>query len=158
MKLPRWLSPVRTVEAETGWPRPFCNRFARHVQYQHWRDVLVWSLIGAAIVWPWFHVAGWLLPRLLSRDQIVQAPWVVAPGIFILPPPIFIGVAVLIVYRRWTLRALAAFRTAPWCLKCRYPVLETAQAEQAPVCPECGEPIPPEIASLAARQVKQAEG
>lgn len=150
MKLPRWLSPVRTVEAATGWRPSLCRRVARE-RHVDWL-VIVWSiyivllagpaLVGLAVVllnpesddgWDQF-VAYILFLNLVGSFAIMTV----------------LSLIVLAVRTSRVCRMLPRFMAAPWCLKCQYPV--STSGGRGSICPECGEPIPPEIAKLVAER------
>ncbi len=148
VKCPRWLSDVRSVEARTGWPRPLCKRFvAQATRRNAVREIVFWAVLIISVQLLWAVVTfrvivglGDALPRQWPQ-LLVASKLLILAGLFTL----------LFRSRRTKVyRELAEFRRAPWCLKCRYPAPETT-----PICPECGERIPPEIAKLAAGRAER---
>jgi hypothetical protein len=153
MKFPRWLSPVRTVEAETGWPRPLCETVARVATRGFDLRLLLGSFASMTLViivpMAIMVLALKLEPPMLTRKHsMIERAWdtlfvILLPAAAGLPffALLFAGLA------SKTRRFLRRYLPEPWCFKCRYPTPGTAT-----VCPECGEPIPPEIAGLVAQR------
>ncbi|MFG0283358.1 MAG: hypothetical protein ACF8R7_02955 [Phycisphaerales bacterium JB039] len=136
MRLPRWLSSVRTVEAETGWPRELCREVLRRGNRpQRGRAQLLY--LGGA-------VAAAEVAMFCSLAFTVLFIAALIP----------LGHAVFIRTDRTFIRR---YGKAPWCLNCKYPVCPPREPGAGSVCPECGEPIAPEIARLAARDAEAAE-
>jgi hypothetical protein len=156
MKLARWLSPVRTVEAETGWPRAFCQRFLRHGRATwYWRGLMFGgTFLVLAIVVP----VSW---KLLNARQEVSAQTsnaaeVALDALYSLPTPLvmfgMLWALTQTVGASAARRFLRRYLPEPWCFKCKYPIPPPREGRSYSNCPECGEPIPPEIASLAAAE------
>ena len=155
MKLPRWLSPAPTIEAETGWPRALCRRFARS------RRVLIVIIIlwTGAVVYTLPPVAMGVA-HLLDPEPDPFDGWIL--GLLVRQSAIFCAVSMIttlgmLAVSTWQARRrLRRFLASPWCLNCRYPI-PVAPDSAGALCPECGEPIPPEIAKLAAEQAGPEE-
>ena len=153
MRLPRWLSSVRTIEAETGWPWKVCEQVAPLATGFTWRDTAA-------------------LPLLIFVDFPITAALVLALIWVLTPEPKNIGglaltvagtaigvemfVALQLYLRAKARRFVHRYEKAPWCFNCKYPVSPPREPGAGSVCPECGEPIAPEIAQLAARTTPQA--
>ncbi|MFG0283361.1 MAG: hypothetical protein ACF8R7_02970 [Phycisphaerales bacterium JB039] len=161
---------MRTVEAETGWPRELCKRFARRSARQGAPGVRPGNtdprvaLLALIIVFgsPIAMGAGaelaetlWPAPSYGAEPTAGALRFAVrlvlvvgAGGVWVAP---LLALAKAIQMRRiWLPRFLAA----PWCFKCKYPVQPPPEPGAGSICPECGEPIAPEIARLAARSAE----
>src|SRR5690606_31768535 len=58
--------------------------------------------------------------------------------------------AAALVERRLTRRLVRRYLKAPWCPNCEYPILAPPDDDdEHRICPECGEPIPPELVQMA---------
>ena len=150
VKLPRWLSPVRTVEAETGWPRTVCEDTSRRIAWHFdWRELL-WSVGLFLLAWPLMVSGLYFVDQLPAESPLGWAIkvtaalfWLTLFGASVLS---FVGALATRKARRFLRRYLPA----PWCFKCKYPIPPPREGRSYSICPECGEPIPPEIAKLAA--------
>ncbi|MFG0282960.1 MAG: hypothetical protein ACF8R7_00930 [Phycisphaerales bacterium JB039] len=151
----RWFSSVRMVQVQTGWPRALCARF----------------VLGASVIKPLAVAAGilvlWIgLPYVVWRYTLTAAaeylgedrPFTarVTATLAVLACFVFATfVAFALAMRtRWRIRRYLA---NPRCLKCKYPIQPPREPGAGTICPECGEPIPPEIARLAARDAEATE-
>lgn len=141
----RAINSAKALQARTGWPRPLCRRFVKSVDRQYrWRDAFKWWTISLAA---YLACVAPVVAALIAMDR--------PPRIWLFVAPQLTGAAVsaailgaYLTQRRTRLyRVLARFRAEPWCLKCHYPIPTLDQP--TPVCPECGEPVPPQIARLA---------
>ena len=162
MKLPRWLSPVRTVHAETGWPRPVCKTVAQTIYRGHdWRRpvaMLATTPLVLVIASPSFFLIAAEPPRLTRRYLALDYAWdalcVVVFSTSVVAPLIIVACAFEAGMAR---RFLRRYLPAPWCFKCKYPIPPPREGRSYSICPECGEPIPPEIARLVARGATETD-
>ncbi|MFG0284689.1 MAG: hypothetical protein ACF8R7_09735 [Phycisphaerales bacterium JB039] len=139
MRLPRWLSSVRTVEIETGWPRPLCRRVAHIAVWRlDWRDMPL-PLVLVLIDFPLIAAVAALFmapirePRDPGRELLLL-------GVVVL---LVLAVALHAGLTAKTRRFLRHYLASPWCFNCKYPVQPPREPSAASICPECGEPIPP---------------
>ncbi|MFG0283360.1 MAG: hypothetical protein ACF8R7_02965 [Phycisphaerales bacterium JB039] len=91
---------------------------------------------ATAVEWV-FHVTVWVAVWVIT-----SAPWV---GLLLASQAMVMR------------RAVNRFLDAPWCFKCKYPIPPPREGRSYSICPECGEPIAPEIARLAARSAEASE-
>jgi len=148
MKLPRWLSPVRTVEAETGWPRGVCERVVSALEPT--RSLRVLGSVAVAL--PAAPLFWFVLVALMGTDRSTQLLAILALGAAYASLACIIGLALR---SRSVERNFRRYLAEPRCLECRYPTPPGTERVACSRCPECGEPIPPEIAKLAAAQAGQ---
>ncbi|MFG0283750.1 MAG: hypothetical protein ACF8R7_04950 [Phycisphaerales bacterium JB039] len=150
MRLPRWLSSVRTVEAETGWPKQLCEKLVQEGNRPPSQAAQIKLLVGGLVTCGAIALFAHLLELALGASE----------GVFVM--------AVLAGALLWVVGVLAElafddgrfarrFMLEPWCLNCKYPVCPPREPGAGSICPECGEPIAPEIARLAARDAEATE-
>src|SRR5690606_3896803 len=124
-----------------------------------WRDgVLIAGLLAAMMAFNhlfWWKFVGWLFIELFGRGN---GPNWLGLLLCIMPPALVAGLLMMTVYTVRFNRLFRKFSAEPFCLNCRYPVSATAADTGSPICPECGEPIPPEIAELAAKLAAERAG
>ena len=114
--------------------------------------MVVWMPLGG-LAFGGFLIA---LPPLPPDASLVQASLhglaIVLVLIVVAAPYIAL---VLAIQRSQVRRFVRGYLAAPRCLKCKYPVPPPREGRSYSICPECGEPIPPEIATLAAERAER---
>lgn len=133
------------VERETGWSWPLCAEISGAFDR---RNLLPDALLGAAFVAgaiAWYPAAGWIF-RLVKGGAMLPdwAVFLLIVG-FIVPGPLLAAAGLVVMCGVRRQRFVRRYLSAPWCLRCEYPVDAPPEATEPAVCPECGEPIAPEV-------------